>query len=493
MPFESGFHPEERKILIVDDEVNLCKMLFEYLSTTYLNVDTAYSVSEATGKVGKTQYDVIVTDLRLDDGIGTDILRFAKERDPYIEVIIITGFGTLETASEAINLGATSYLSKPLKLRELSYQVEKAIASRIFHLKSLKILDTDQNEEMGYDRDHLHNMTALYQFASKLMLTLDINEIMKIILRELNDKLETLYSTAAINYLGYKEVYAMPFEGKISKERVAFNFISNWQERFQSIMKEDFEEKIVPIEILNSKNPDADIDNSKIGRIITLPLSVLGENMGFLSLFLKEKDDMSKDKHQFFYVLTSLISSAIQHCYLNAQAREQAKTDALTGVANHRLFHEMLDREIARARRSGGEFSIVLLDIDDFKKVNDTYGHLVGDSVLIDFTKRITSLIRKSDLLARYGGEEFILILADTGREGAAHLSERIRSIVADKPHQFSGNRIAYTTSAGFTTYNKESDPEKTDLIEVADKALYRAKNSGKNRVEEGIFSGKEE
>ena len=216
---------------------------------------------------------------------------------------------------------------------------------------------------------------------------------------------------------------------------------------------------------------------------INVPMNVLGQSIGFISVFGDASVTHSAEREQFLYVFTSMISSIVEHAYRDMQAKLQAKTDSLTGVANHRMFHETLDREIARADRSGRAFCLALLDIDDFKKVNDTHGHLVGDAVLIDCTKRIASQNRRGDVLARYGGEEFALILPDTSIDGGGILTRRVCDAVAAHPFVFAQTKVPYTLSIGLAQYDGGLPRGKDQLINDADEALYESKQNGKNRV----------
>jgi diguanylate cyclase (GGDEF)-like protein len=183
------------------------------------------------------------------------------------------------------------------------------------------------------------------------------------------------------------------------------------------------------------------------------------------------------------HVFTSMISSVVEHGYRDMQAKLQAKTDSLTGIANHRMLHETLEREMARADRYFRRFCLALIDIDDFKKINDTHGHLVGDAVLIDLARRMSEPIRRGDVLARYGGEEFALVLPDTALDGARTLAHRVCSSIASRPFAFAQTQVPYTISVGLTEYNGARPCQKDALIGEADAALYRSKQEGKNRV----------
>jgi diguanylate cyclase (GGDEF)-like protein len=156
--------------------------------------------------------------------------------------------------------------------------------------------------------------------------------------------------------------------------------------------------------------------------------------------------------------------------------------DALTGAYNKRYFLEFLDKEIARCARYGRPLSLVLFDIDHFKKVNDTHGHLTGDFVLRELGRRLRSRIRKEELFARYGGEEFAAVLPEATREGAADFAEQIRRLICRETFDFEGDAIAVTISLGVGTLSKET-PDAQALIKAADENLYKAKRSGRNRV----------
>ena len=156
--------------------------------------------------------------------------------------------------------------------------------------------------------------------------------------------------------------------------------------------------------------------------------------------------------------------------------------DGLTEVHNKRYFEEFLERELARSARYKHSLSLVMYDLDHFKNVNDTYGHLAGDHVLREISRRLHSRIRKEELLARYGGEEFVILLPETDRKGAISFAEHIRELVDAEPINFEGEVIKVTISVGVATIQGEAVDSDT-IIRMADENLYEAKRSGRNRV----------
>ncbi|MCG8425273.1 MAG: diguanylate cyclase [Proteobacteria bacterium] len=156
--------------------------------------------------------------------------------------------------------------------------------------------------------------------------------------------------------------------------------------------------------------------------------------------------------------------------------------DALTGAHNKRYFIEFLEREIARCSRYSRPLSLLMFDIDHFKQINDSHGHLTGDYVLRELSRRLLGRIRKEELLARYGGEEFACVLPETDHEGAMHFAEQIRQIVAGEPFQYEGDTFNVTVSVGVSTLTGEN-LDALAFIKRADTNLYRAKHEGRNRV----------
>lgn len=154
-------------------------------------------------------------------------------------------------------------------------------------------------------------------------------------------------------------------------------------------------------------------------------------------------------------------------------------TDPLTQVFNRMKVGEELKREVGRAKRYATPVTLIMFDIDHFKAVNDTYGHDMGDAVLIEFTRRVSSGLRSTDIFGRWGGEEFLLILPETSEEGAVVLAEKLRERVAAEPFDIVGE---VTCSIGVSVICDDDDEQ--TLLKRADLGLYRAKESGRNRVE---------
>lgn len=195
-------------------------------------------------------------------------------------------------------------------------------------------------------------------------------------------------------------------------------------------------------------------------------------------------DNLPRQDFDKFVILATQFALEIKKVLLYETVEELAITDGLTGLYVRRYFLERLREELNRSKRYSFPFAFLMLDIDDFKKCNDTYGHLVGDVVLRDIGQIMRSCVREIDLIARYGGEEFSILLPETDREGARMVADRIRKRVEDNAFRAYDETLKITISIGVAMYPEDAHDTK-QVIERADVALYAAKRAGKNVVQE--------
>jgi diguanylate cyclase (GGDEF)-like protein len=181
-------------------------------------------------------------------------------------------------------------------------------------------------------------------------------------------------------------------------------------------------------------------------------------------------------------VIANQVAISMQNARMYELVEEQATTDGLTGLVNHRTFQERFSTMLGRADRHDLAVSLLLTDIDHFKKVNDTYGHPTGDEVLRRVAGILKASARKIDIVARYGGEEFAIVLDGTDREGARQLAERVRAEVEQQSFPSSKGAFKATLSIGVSSYPDDAR-EKAELISRADQSLYAAKHGGRNRT----------
>jgi diguanylate cyclase (GGDEF)-like protein len=224
--------------------------------------------------------------------------------------------------------------------------------------------------------------------------------------------------------------------------------------------------------------PSGSTGRSSIRSGLAVPLFGEGdESLGFLSVY-GTSNEVSERTLGDLELLALRVAPAIGNARRYGEARQLADTDALTGLHNRRTFHETLSREVARAQRYGRTLALIVLDLDDFKVVNDTHGHLAGDAVLAEVGERLRSVARSADVACRIGGEEFAVILPECVLADAEAFYQRLANAISTRPIS---EIDAVQFSAGIGELRPDDDS--VSLFERADRSLYAAKGAGKNRA----------
>ena len=222
--------------------------------------------------------------------------------------------------------------------------------------------------------------------------------------------------------------------------------------------------------------------NYRTSSCIIAPLICHGRVVGVLNLADRHDGGaFTGEDIAVVELFRQLIGASLGNINLFEKTQRQAKTDGLTGMLNHRAFYEILETELRRSQRYGGQISIIMADIDNLKPINDTFGHRAGDMAIKQISRRISACIRQIDAAARYGGDEFAIILPNTSLADAVVVAERMVTLVSGTPMAWEQQEIALSISVGVGQYGSEVCPD--DVTKATDQALYAAKQAGKNTV----------
>jgi diguanylate cyclase (GGDEF)-like protein len=234
-------------------------------------------------------------------------------------------------------------------------------------------------------------------------------------------------------------------------------------------------------DLRNERTPLLPFKEGPAGSIFIRPLLYEEELLGLLVCASEKAGALNSYQIELLELLGNQASMALTNAKFHAEIERMAVTDGLTGLFNHRHFQERLETEFRRMQRFSVPFSLLLIDIDFFKKINDTFGHPEGDKVLKAVAHMIRETVRNIDVPVRYGGEEFAAILPGTDRSGALTMAERLREKVGNTVFPLDRNEIGITVSIGVATYPHDAE-NREQLLERADQALYYAKKNGRNR-----------
>jgi diguanylate cyclase (GGDEF)-like protein len=218
------------------------------------------------------------------------------------------------------------------------------------------------------------------------------------------------------------------------------------------------------------------------GATACIPLNAQGQQLGFL--YVSAADDGFMSRVQLIETAAEQLAMALSNLELQERLRIQSIREPLTGLFNRRYLEESLARELARCERRGLPLAVMMLDLDHFKRFNDTHGHPGGDALLAGFGALLQSLSRQEDIACRYGGEEFTLILPEAGPQAALERAEQIRVAVEGMRIQHLGKDLPPVTVSIGLAFAPDDGVDPESLVRHADRALYKAKSRGRNRVE---------
>ncbi|MBI9050706.1 MAG: GGDEF domain-containing protein [Anaerolineaceae bacterium] len=204
---------------------------------------------------------------------------------------------------------------------------------------------------------------------------------------------------------------------------------------------------------------------------------------GLLSVQAKNSNQFTTYHQTVLELIAPYAASALENASLFSKIETLAITDELSGVYNRHHFNRTLKHEFERNQRYHRSLSLIIMDIDNFKEINDQYGHICGDAVINQYGTLFKANVRKSDIIARFGGDEFVVIMPETTAEQAKIVAEKFKSLSNDYQFEFQGKEIQITVSIGLAEVDQTSDLKPEDLIHKADFAMYQAKKRGRNQV----------
>ncbi len=452
------------KILVVDDDRFSRTFCRQVLEEDDLEVLEAEGVDGAMEIVNSGGIDLIVSDVVMPGKSGLDLVDLLRLEAPGLKVILITGFGTVESAVSAMKMGALDYIRKPLNPAEFRLVVKRA-------LEQVKL--AEENKE-------LRNSLKLYDVSSRISKTIEIEELYQVIFDLM------IQETGATR--GF--LYVVDQEQGESNIILSEGFDAEDNGDLDRRLFEEFNEDLSKITapFINKLPSSVTVryrsSTDPIQSLLFIPLRNKNDLVGMVVFFDTEKiGAFGEREKRVASFLCEHANGALENALLYSQAKILTITDDLTSVFNYRYLNNILDRELVRAQRLNSSMSVLFLDLDSFKKVNDHHGHLLGSKILVELAGLLKSAVRKVDAVARYGGDEYIIVLTDTNSKGALIVAERIRQMVEEYVFLEKENyRIRLTVSIGVASY-PEHGMSKVELLHLADEAMYKGKYGRKNIV----------
>jgi diguanylate cyclase (GGDEF)-like protein len=446
------------RVVAVDDD-RLIRELVRDAIGERARVECCESAELALAALAREPADLVVSDLSMPGLSGIELLERIRLDHPSTDFMLLTGHASTESAVRALRMGAVDYLVKPIRAEELGLVVDRVLARR-------RLLA--ENERL---RDELRAVDS----CRTLMGCLEPGEVYAVTLDLLLTTLSCERGVALFRRPSLPTSDGVAFRG----------FGESEVRRLRSVMVSDkpFDLETYDSIMLVSEGELHDGLRElgiACGSTLVVPIRGRETEVGVIWLFVGEE---SLDEG--LLERTRLVAGHAELALHNAEryhhAKERAFIDDVTEVYNARFLLQATEHEIQRAERYEKQLSVLFLDLDRFKLVNDRYGHLAGSEVLRRLSRVLQDCIRQVDTLARYGGDEFTVLLADTGSQEGMVIAERIRRTVEETLFEGArGTPIRLTISIGVATYPQHAT-ERDGLLDAADKAMYRAKSLGRN------------
>jgi diguanylate cyclase (GGDEF)-like protein len=438
-------------VLLVDDERFARTVYSDYLRAAGYEVEVADGSEAALALLGQRRFDVLLTDVILPGSKdGLELLGLAKQQDPNIGVIVMTALDRVDPAVRAMKAGAADYLVKPVTPETLQLSVQRCLATRALLAENqalrthLKLFETGQRLASTLDRDRLVPM-ALAAIASECA------SPSAALLERMVDGTFVASGAHGMEYAESADLLGM--SGPALETLDAFG------------------PAVKPIAL------DAPLGPRRAREAALLTVVDDGALVGAVAVLGDGRLPPSAQEGAAF--LCRHLGLALHNLGRLRQVEHLAYLDDLTHLYNTRYLDVALEREVT----GGRPFSVLFMDLDHFKSVNDQHGHLSGSRLLVEVGRVLRACVRDEDVVVRYGGDEYVILLVGIDSGGGLKVAERIRRAIED--HRFlsrEGSRVRITASIGLASFPEHAQA-KAEILDFADRAMYRGKRSTRNVV----------
>ncbi|MEO5825295.1 MAG: diguanylate cyclase [Gemmatimonadales bacterium] len=472
--------PLNPRLLLATEDTALARTLSWVLKENGYDVVTAAGGPQLIERLEQEEYDLFIVDIADADAGTIDRITRVRADPQYQDMpLLLMSEPEFDTALlDVFGLGAADVVQRPYRVRELLGRIKA-------HLRVGRELNKSRTAERSRNE-----MVAILKEVTGMK---DPAEIYQVLVRRVANGLRIARCSVVLASPGDTEgtvvaAFENPTLRDLRVELAKYPEIIRALEQGETVMVSDV--GVDPLYQGVRSSWGADPGGGRTQSVIAVPFLLGGEIGGVFFLRTTTEDPPLNDIDLSFaeQVIQSSVA-ALDKAYDiergrtgEPSLRELADTDPLTGCANRRVLDQRLAEELDRARRYDQVVTVVMIDVDDFKRINDTYGHAAGDEVLRQLAALLRRELRTMDFLARYGGEEFLIILPETGGTGARLFVDRILRRVQQFQFGEDGVHISVTASAGLATFPDDRAADDQALLKLADQNLYKAKRAGRNR-----------
>ncbi len=472
--------PLNPRFLLATEDNALARTLSWVLKENGYDVVTALGGPQLIERLDQEEYDLMILDLGSGEQTTLDRLTRVREdaRHTDVPMLLLTDPDFDAERLEPESLGAADIVQRPYRVRELLARIKA-------HLRVGRALNKARAEA--------RSRNELVAILREVTASLNPDEIYQILVRRVATGLRIARCSVVLAGPDDNEgIVVAAFENptlrNLPVQLSKYPEIRRALQTGETVLVEDIEADPLYREVKTTW--EGLVGDSRTRSVIALPFLLKAKTAGVFFLRTTADDPpLNRLDLGFAEQVIEAAVTALEKAYDlekatdgAAELRELADTDPLTGCGNRRLLEERLTEELDRAKRYDQVVTAVVLDVDDFKRINDSRGHQGGDRVLVDLVTLLRRELRTMDFLARFGGEEFVILLPETGSTGARIFTDRILRRVANHKFGTPAAPISVTVSAGLATFPDERATDAASLLKLADENLYKAKQAGRNR-----------
>lgn len=465
------------QILIVDEDRLLALTLVHVLGSRGHRTHLASDVKQTAQTIKQEQVDLVLMDAELASRKNLWLLKHLRQARPDLPVLLSLSKKVPKDAREQLRKGLYDYINKPFGHEELLLAVERGLERRRLQ---------EQNRQLLEDlKAKVRELSTFDAIAKTLNSTLNLKEVLRIVMDRVKELIRAeAWSILMLDEKSSELVFEVALGEKgqqVREMRLALGQgVAGWvAQHRQPVIVADTSQDQRFFQGLDQRT------GFRTKSIMATPLLSRGRLIGVVEIINKLGGASFDQKDlDLLQTLTDHAAIAIENARLYEQARQLAITDDLTGLYNSRHCDLFLAKALEESERKGKPLSLIFIDLDHMKQVDDSYGHLMGGQALKEVADRIAQLVQIPDMASRYGGDEYVVVLPRKGPQKAVELAEGIRKSLEGKPFLTGqGLSCRITASIGIASY-PDHGRTADQLLSQADKAMYRVKDSGKNRVQ---------